>query len=1109
MKKIYESGSGRCPIPKKLLLVMKLTAFLFVVFTMQVTATVYSQNKKLSLNMQGNSIKEVLQQIEAQSEYRFIYENEKVNLDTKVSIRVTDEVVEKILKQLFEKDGINYSITDNNLILINPSDKQLKNLGQEFINSQQQKSVTGKVSDSSGGGLPGVSVVVKGTTTGTITDMDGKYSLGNVPANAILQFSFLGMKSQEITVGSKTAINVALADESIGIEEVIAVGYQTLKKSDLTGSVSSVSAGNIVQYPVSGAQMGLQGKTSGVSVVQNSGAPGAPVSVRIRGSNSIMGNNEPLYVVDGFALAGTPSSINPNDIRSIEVLKDASSTAIYGSRGANGVILITTKSGKAGKTDIVFDSYYAVQQVSKTIDMMNAREFAEIANERAANDGGVPYFTQDQINSFSEGTNWQKELFQTAPMKNNSLSFSGGSEDTQYFVSANIFDQSGIIPNSFQNKISIRANIVRKISEKLMLTFSTNLMHRDLSAIDINGQKGGTTLSAALVAPPTITPYDVNGQYNKLRVYNFSPNELDNPIAMAKERKQLTNSKNVMVNSTLAYEPIKDLLFKTSIGIESDVSRENFYSSKFLDRTPTGTGRISSTDMMNILNENILTYKKNFNKVHEVNALAGATYQQCEILTYNTGSVTGFLTDEMAEYNLGAGSQVSLPVSNLTNWAMLSFLSRINYTYKSTYLLTASLRSDGSSRFAKGNRWGYFPSAAFAWRIMNEDFMKGINTNAISNLKYRLSWGMTGNTGIEPYQTLNTLRTYTTVFNDARYIGFAPNNTSLANPDLKWEKTSQVNTGLDLGLLKDRLSLTLDYYRKDTKDLLALTQLPTSSGYRNTISNVGKIRNEGIEFGLDAVISDRELKWSVNANFTKNKSEVISLPKGSDIFGEAIPQPLAVSVNMLREGEPVGVFYGYLEDGLDDKGAIKYKDIDGKAGITTDDRTIIGDPNPDFTYNLQSNLSYKNFDFIFMFQGVSGGDIFNVNLTSAGNSFYFGENQLKEVYSNHWSAAKPDPTAKYPKISTKTTFSASDRFVEDGSFLRLKNIQLGYNFSLSKIGIKGKVYVSAQNVLTITDYSWYDPEVNTRGGGTSFSNGIDNLGYPNPKTYTIGASLQF
>jgi outer membrane receptor protein involved in Fe transport len=393
------------------------------------------------------------------------------------------------------------------------------------------------------------------------------------------------------------------------------------------------------------------------------------------------------------------------------------------------------------------------------------------------------------------------------------------------------------------------------------------------------------------------------------------------------------------------------------------------------------------------------------------------------------------------------------------------------------------------------------------------------NQNVFSDLKFRASWGITGSTAIDPYQTLNTLSTYNTVFGDSRYVGYAPNNNSLANPALKWESTVQTNVGVDLSIFKNRLSLNFDYYNKDTRDLLANIQLPTSAGYSNTLSNVGKIRNSGIELGLNGMLVDtRAVKWSMGVNFTKNKSKAIKLAGGSDVFGVAIPQPLSVSVNLVREGLPVGVFYGFLEDGLDANGAIKYKDIDGKAGITNADRTIIGDPNPDFIYNLNSRTSFKNFEFNFSFQGVQGNDIFNVNKTAVANSFYFGENQLRDVYFNHWTPSKPDPNAKYPKLSSKTVFSASDRFVEDGSFLRLKNVQLGYNIQPAKLGVRWiknfQLYVSAQNLLTFTKYSWYDPEVNTRAGRigdpnvfNSFSIGIDNAGYPNAKTYTVGARM--
>jgi len=970
--------------------------------------------------------------------------------------------------------------------------------------------IKGKVTNENGEPMQGASVFIAGTSTGTTTNSSGQFVI-TVPDNEgiILEISNVGFQTKKISVGKQTEIFVTLQNVMAGLDDVVVVGYGKVRKRDLTGSVSSVSSRDLNAYPVPGALMALQGKTTGVQVLQNSGAPGAPITVRIRGANSLLGNNEPLYVVDGFALAGDPNAINPNDIQSIEVLKDASATAIYGSRGANGVVLITTKSGRAGRSEVTFDSYYAIQKVNKVIDLMDARQFAEIANERAANDGFSAYFTQDQINSFSENTNWQRELFRLAPMQNHSINVSGGNESTQYSISGSLLNQEGVIAGSSLQRASLRANLSQKISEKVRINYNSVITNTDLSQIDINGQKGGTTLSAVLVAPPTVAPFDANGNYSNVKGYVFSPNELRNPLAMAVERKQKSNAKYILAGAAFNYEPVKDLLFRSSIGIESISSREDLYSSRVLDNTPTGSASIGFASVMNILNENTLTYSKHFNKDHDISALAGFTYQDSKTKTAGTGSVTGFLTDQFQTNNLTAGTVVGTPSSNSSRWTLLSFLGRINYSFKSTYLLTASIRSDGSSRFGEGSKWGYFPSAAFAWRAINEGFMKG--QNLFSDLKFRASWGITGSTAVDPYQTLNTLTTYNAVFGDSRYVGYAPNNTNLANPNLKWETTVQTDAGVDVGLFRDRLTLTFDYYRKDTRDLLANIQLPTSAGYSNTLSNVGKIRNSGIELGLNAMIVDMAVKWSMGVNFTKNKSKVIKLAGGSDVFGVVIPQPLAVSVNLLREGVPVGVFYGYLEDGLDAKGAIKYKEINGVPGITSADRTIIGDPNPDFIYNLNSRMTYNHFELNFSFQGVQGNDLFNVNTTAVANSFYWGENQLKDVYYNRWTPSKPDPNAKYPKISSKTVFSASDRFVEDGSFLRLKNIQLAYNIQPSRFGVKFiknfQLYVSGQNLLTFTKYSWYDPEVNTRGGSNSFSTGIDNAGYPNAETYTVGARM--
>ncbi len=970
--------------------------------------------------------------------------------------------------------------------------------------------ITGKVTDEKGDPVPGASVFIAGTTRGTTTNSAGEFVINVPDRNVRLEISNVGFQTKTIEVGNGANITVALVKSVAGLDDVVVVGYGRVRKRDLTGSVSSVSSRDITSYPAPGALLSLQGKTTGVQVLQNSGAPGAPITVRIRGANSLLGNNEPLYVVDGFPLTSDPNAINPNDIQSIEILKDASATAIYGSRGANGVVLITTKTGRVGRSEVTFDSYYAVQKVTKTIDLMNAKQFAELANERAANDGNPAYFTPDQVSSFGEGTNWQKELFRTAPMQNHSVNVAGGNENTQYSVSGSFLKQDGIIRGSALQRGSLRANLSQKLSEKVRLSYNAVMTNTDLSQIDINGQKGGTTLSAVLVAPPTIAPYDANGNYSNVRAYVFSPNELRNPLAISTQRRQKANTRYILAGTAVNYELVKDLMFRSSIGIESSNIREDIYSTRVLDNTPTGSASIGFTNLMNILNENTLTFNKRLNSDNNINALAGFTYQDNRIKTAGTGSISGFLTDQFETNNLSAGTVFGTPSSNSSRWSLISYLGRVNYSFRNTYLLTASIRADGSSRFGEGNKWGYFPSAAFAWRAINEGFMK--NQNFLSDLKFRASWGVTGNTAIDPYQTLNTLTTYNAVFGDTRYVGYAPNNNSLANPALKWETTIQTDLGLDVGVLKDRLSLSFDYYNKDTRDLLASIQLPTSAGYSNTLSNVGKIRNSGFELGLNGMIVDtRAVKWSMGVNLTKNKSKAIKLAGGSDVFGVAIPQPLSVSVNLVREGLPVGVFYGFLEDGLDANGAIKYKDLTGDGAITNSDRTVIGDPNPDFIYNLNSRTSFKNFELNFSFQGVEGNDIFNVNKTAVANSFYFGENQLKDVYDNHWTASKPDPTAKYPKISSKTVFSASNRFVEDGSFLRLKNVQLGYNIQPSKFGVKWiksfQLYVSGQNLWTATKYSWYDPEINTRGGSNSFSNGIDNAGYPNAKTYTVGARM--
>lgn len=970
--------------------------------------------------------------------------------------------------------------------------------------------VTGRITSETGEGLPGVNILLKGTTTGTSSDVEGRYKL-NLPGTGshTLVFSLVGYASQEIVVSDRSTIDVQLFPDDKTLEEIVVVGYGTVKKSDITGSVGSVSAKELTAYPTMNAVQGLQGRSPGVQVMQNSGEPGTTMSVRIRGGNSLQGSNEPLYVVDGFALSGPPNAISPNEIESMEVLKDASATAIYGSRGANGVILITTKQGKAGKPQVTLDSYYAMQQVNKTLTLMNAQEFATLANERAANDGVAAYFTPEQINGFGKGTDWQDVIFRKAPMQNHTLSVTGGNDNTQFAVSGNFFGQQGIIRGSGYNRESFRVNLNQKLGDKVRLIYNTVLTNTDRSQLLAdNGQKGSTIVSATLGSPPTITPRDQSGNYSFIKPYAFSPNSLENPLALAEARKQKNNELYILASTALSYQPLKNLTLRSSFGIENSSMRGDIFSPSVITTTPTGSATINYANRFNLLNENTATYIPKLSKDHELTLLGGVTYQQEKSRAFVATS-TGFNYEGMGSENIGVGSNPGVPTSTSYSWVLFSYLARANYSFKGRYLFTASMRADGSSRFGANQKWGYFPSAAFGWRLIDEPFAQ--NLTAISDLKLRLSYGVTGNTGLSPYQTLFALTPINTVYNDQLYVGQLT-GAQLTNPNLKWESTGQFNAGVDIAVLRNRFSLTFDYYRKNTRDLLATVPLQQSTGYTSTIQNIGQIRNSGIELGLNAnLVNAKAFKWDLNVNITRNRSEVLRLAGGSDVFGTALQQPLSVAVNLIRVGEPIGVFYGYLEDGLNEKGAIKYKDLNGDDALTLADKTIIGNPNPKFLYNLGTNLSYKDFTLTMFWLGKQGGDIFNANLTNQGSSMYFGENQLKEVYDNHWTTANPNPNAKYPKISASTSFKESDRYIEDGSFLRLKSVQLAYNIPAKAIKwVRSmQLYVSGQNLITFTKYSWYDPEVNTLGGANSISVGVDQTGYPTARTYTLGARIGF
>ena len=988
-----------------------------------------------------------------------------------------------------------------NFLLIGP-------LYAQDVTNNGQITVGGTVTNASGEPLLAVNILVEGTDSGTITDDEGKYSI-SVAKGGRLIFSFLGFESQTISVQDQTTVDVVLNEEVSALDEVVVIGYGTQRRSDLTGSVSQVSAREINEFPATNVLQSLSGRAAGVQVSPTTGAPGAGLNVRIRGTNSIQGSNEPLYVVDGFPIFGNnPTILNNTDIQSIEVLKDASATAIYGSRGANGVVLITTRQGIAGETRVDLDLSYGQQELRNKLNLMNAQEYARFYNLQAANDNVGEYFSPDEINRMGQGFDWQDFVFQKAPMQTSTVNVNGGSESTQFSVSGSYFGQEGIVKGSDYNRYSLRTNVNHQISDKFKVNLSSTFSHLKTARRDSDGgARGNSMIGAAMSAAPTLTPYNEDGSYSVLaNAYPFVAPDIINPINFINEQSNVIKANIFLANAAVLYNPIPDLTIKISGGIENRDDRTDSYTSrKFINSN--GSASVSTSQFRSLLNENTVSYNKTFGQKHEISAVAGLTLQNFRT-TFLAGSGVGFLSDLIESHDLGAAENPGIPGSGFNESVLLSYLGRVNYSFNSKYLFTVSFRADGSSKYSEGNKWGYFPSGAVAWRLSEENFLK--ESSVISDLKIRGSWGKTGSQAIDAYATLNQLGSGKTVFGTELYTTFAP-GTRLPG-DLKWETTEQTDIGLDLGLFQNRILLNADYYVKNTSDLLNTVTLPSTLGFTTTIQNVGKVQNRGFELGLDANVLNNNFRWDLVGNVSFNRNKVVALSNGEDILGAFVDViVLRDNLNILRENRPIGQFWGYLENGYDENGQIKYQDLNNDGTISAEDKTYIGDPNPKYMYGLNSIMSYKNFDLTLFFQGMHGNDIFNLSSISSTIDYSSGVNMPREVLEDHWSPGNPN--AKYPIISRNTSVMVSDRFVEDGSYLRLKNVQLAYNFPLQNWGINWmyqlQIYVSGQNLWTSTNYSWWDPEVSSRGGANSTALGIDHYSYPTSKTYTVGIRAGF
>ncbi|ANH83933.1 hypothetical protein A8C56_13840 [Niabella ginsenosidivorans] len=1080
------------------------SVLLILFSSLQVFALEGRSQQKIDLDLKEKTIVSVIKYIESRYQYRFFY-NDNAELNSrKIDIYAKKATIDDVMDKLLQNSSLSYKKMNSGMVVIVGYPSETVSLN-----------VKGVVTDETGEPLSGVNIVEKGTTNGTTTGADGSFTIKVANDNAILVVSIVGYTTREISVKDKEISNIMLHKEENKLDEVVVVGYGTQRKKDLTGSVAQVSNKELQAVPVYNIGEALQGRASGVSVAHNSGAPGSRIQVRVRGGNSMIGSNDPLYVVDGFPIAGGINFLNPADIESIDILKDASATAIYGARGANGVVMVTTKRGRGGaRNEIGVDSYYGVQQTARRFDLLDARQYATVVNEFLKNDGKDPYFNLDDIQG--AGTDWQDAIFRNAPVQNHTLSFSGMNDRTNYSMSGNYYDQQGIIINSGVKRGSFRLNLDHEIKSWLKVAVNLNLSRREQYTVPVdNGRRGNNLFSGALSAPPTSPVYDENGLPVRIgEAYPFTdPGDMRNPMLWAKPYKNRTLANTILLNNAFTFKLTKELSFVSRIGLEYENSINDQFS-PIIYPNDRGSASNSSTYWNSILNEEVLTYEKLFSGGHKLTATGGFTYQT--YMTRNSGiSVSGFANNNTENYNLGSAETINPPSSGIEQWSLVSGLGRVNYSFLDRYFLTASIRSDGSSRFGKDNKWGLFPSGALAWRISEERFIKD-HLAFINNLKLRASYGVTGNTALSPYQSLDRLSPVKYIYNgNTESVGYAPSG--IANSQLKWETSNELDLGMDLGILNNRLGFTFDYYKKNTKDLLASVPLPPSSGFGYMLRNFGEIQNQGLEFSLNADILTGGFKWYAAAQLSTNRNKVMKIAGGSDIVTAGQTSGLP-GYNLARVGQPLGVFYGYLEDGLDDEGFIKFVDVNKDGAITPADRVILGSPYPKYEYGFNSNFSYKNISLSVFLQGVKGNDIFFATAFTNLNSFQRTQNQLADLFGNYWTADNPDPHAKYPRLSSLTQMRPSDRFIEDGSYLRVKSVQLSYSLPVQKMKLDwlnyASIYVKATNLFTFTKYSGLDPEVNTRGSDSQSIEdrlfiGTDESGYPNARVFGAGIELRF
>jgi len=1132
MEKLFSWGNilPKNKYPTHIFRIMRLTICLLLLFSgFALADSAYSQNARVNLNKQQVQLKEVLEEIESQTDYLFI-SNRDINLGNRVSIHVNNKPVREVLNQLFNNMDISYAMEGVNIIL---TAKQVSS------SEQQKRQISGIIKDSNNEPIIGANIVEEGTTNGTVTDFNGAFTL-MVPEQALLRISYIGYHPQTVTTAGKTIFEVVLIEDTKALEEVVVVGYGTVKKSDLTGSVSSINSNNFNKGSNTSVAQILSGKASGVQITQTSAEPGGGARIRIRGASSVNAANEPLYVIDGLPIDNSPAittsglyapdnqtprnplnTLNPADIESIEILKDASAAAIYGSRGANGVILVTTKRGEKGSLKVDYNYYVSTQTVARKLKVMDTDEYIRVSNELQESQGLPPVYSQEDIQRIGKGTNWQDEIFRNGLIQNHNVSLSGGSDNSNYYVSLNYFDQKGVVLGSDLKRFTAKINYEYKASDKFKfgVNFNTSWLKDQYTPMGISINANAGAIASAILMPPVYPSHNEDGT-----LYQTNNIDLDNPLALAKGIDSREETERTFGTMFAEYSIIKDLRLRVNLGTDRRTARKDVYNSSLTKqgKAQGGAASIITSKNTSYLIEATLNYTKEIGD-HNLNLLAGYTYEEFASL-FMSGNITNLPDDQLKTNKLSLGDTDNDNLdSNKAENKLSSYIGRVNYSYKNKYLLTASIRADGSSRFGSNNKFAYFPSAAVAWHAGKEDFIMDLNT--FHSLKLRGSWGMTGNQSIGNYNSISTFASGgSTTIGGTPVRGIVP--ARIANSKLKWETTTQLNVGIDMGFLEGRLQTSLDYFNKKTTDILLHLPVPPSSGFNTALRNIGAIRNTGLELTIDSRnIVHKNFTWNTSFNISTLKNKVLDLGPLSEILSGNVG--FNTNFCIIKEGYPLNSYYGYevlgiFQEGDDIANSAQPQaqpgypifkntnpEVDNK--ITADDRVILGDPFPDFTFGLNNAFTWKDFDFSFFIQGEIGAELLNQNLVEALYPFETIRNRYAEPMLDRWTPTNTN--TKWPSGINPTSYgggSVNSLTIEDASFIRLKSIEVGYNFypkgSLGKIFKSARMYLTAQNLYVWTNYMGYDPEVSSQGDSNVK---YDYNSYPSARSFLFGVNLSF